>query len=301
MVVGTRPILSIRRCWPCLAPQLRRAKGRTCWEASDNQRMSTPHQSRVTEAWDLLRQRKADEGLVLLKDDCSVNRSPRASLGYGAALMWTEQYKNAVEYLEGVIEISRAAKPSIGLSEDHYSLAGAGRWCLGDYSEAVKLWRLGTQAPYAIYGVGLECPRLLFLASTLSAELCDRAKTLELLKKRASDPRVHDYPGTLAQFILGIVDNETLDASLARSGWRYAECLNRDHKWKAAFYRAVLDLERSIITRAAFGQLVEAMAELSQFEDLDSTEFWWMARYAEFYIARHEALLRGRNSQRTMG
>jgi tetratricopeptide (TPR) repeat protein len=263
--------------------------------------MPTPNQTRETEAWDLLRQGQTDEALPLLREECSVNRSNRASLGYGAALMWAGEYKTAVEHFEGVIETSRATKPSIGLSEDHYSLGGAGRWCLGDYTQAVKLWRLGTQAPYAIYGIGLECPRLLALAAILSPALCDQTKALELLKKRASDPRVHGYPGTLAQFILGIIDNETLEASLVRSGWRYTECSNRDHKWKAAFYRAVLDLERSTITRAAFGQLVESLAEFSQFDDLDSTEFWWMTRYAEFYIARHEALLRGSDTQKIVG
>ncbi len=211
--------------------------------------------------------------------------------------MWAGQYRTAVEHFEGVIEPSSTTKSKMGLSEDHYSLSGAGRWCLGDYSGAVKLWRLGTQAPYAIYGVGLECPRLLVLASILFSEQCDRAKALELLKTRASDPRVHDYPGTLARFVLGIVDNENLEASLARSGWRYAQCLNRDHKWKAAFYRAVLDLERSIITRAAFRQLAESMTEFSQFDDLDSTEFWWMTRYAEYYVARHEASLKGTDRQ----
>lgn len=176
------------------------------------------------------------------------------------------------------------------LSEDHYSLGGAARWCLGDHTEAVKLWRLGTQAPYATYGVGLECPRLLVLVAILDSELCDRAKALELLKKRASDPRVHGYPGTLAQFVVGVINDEALEVSLDRRGARYAQCSNRDHKWQAAFYRAVLDLERSVITRATFKQLAESMTEVSQFDDLDSTEFWWLTRCAEFYVARQEAL-----------
>jgi tetratricopeptide (TPR) repeat protein len=251
--------------------------------------MLTPRPSREEEAWNLLRHRQADDALTLLREECSGNRSSRASLGYGAALMWTGQYRAAAEHFEGVIETSRASKSPMMVLEDHYSLGGAGRWCLGDYTQAVKLWRLGTQAPYATYGVGLECPRLLVLVSILASELCDRAKALELLKKRASDPRVHDYPGTLAQFVVGVIDYEALEASLDRRGTRYAQCSNRDHKWNAAFYRAVLDLKRSTITRAAFEQLAESMTEFPQFDDLDSTEFWWLTRCPDFYVARREA------------
>ena len=36
--------------------------------------------------------------------------------------------------------------------------------------------------------------------------------------------------------------------------------------------------------------LAESMTEVSQFDDLDSTEFWWLTRCAEFYVARQEAL-----------
>jgi hypothetical protein len=259
--------------------------------------MLTPKQSREIEGWDLLRHRQTEEALALLREECSGNRSSRASLGYGAALMWTGQCRTAVEHFEGVIETSRATKNPMMLSEDHYSLAGAGRWCLGDYTEAVKTWRLGTQAPYAIYGVGLECPRLLVLASILDAELCDRPKALELLKKRASDPRVRNYPGTLAQLVVGMIGNEALEASLDHRGTREAPSSNRDRKWKATFYCTVLDLERSIISRSAFKQFAESMTESSQFVDLESKEFWWLTRCAEFYIARHEASLKGNDGQ----
>lgn len=255
--------------------------------------MFTPKQSRATEAWDLLRHRQTDEALAPLREECNENRSTRASLGYGAALMWAGQYKTAVEHFEGVIETSQATKNSMGLSEDHYSLGGAGRWYLRDYSEAVKLWRLGTQAPYATYGVGLECPRLLVLVSILRPELWDREKAERLLKKRASDPRVHDYPGTLAQFVAGMIGNEAPEASLDRRGTREAHCSRRDRKWKAAFYRSVLDLERSVTSRAAFEQFAESMTEASQFDDLEPEEFWRLTRCAEFYVARHEALLKG--------
>ena len=254
--------------------------------------MITPKQSRATEAWGLLRHRQTDEALALLREECNENRSTRASLGYGAALMWAGEYKAAVEHFEGAIETSRAAKNSMGLSENQYSLGGAGRWCLRDYSEAVKLWRSGTQAAYATYGVGLECPRLLVFVSILRPELCDREKALRMLKNRASDPRVHDYPGTLAQFVVGMIGNEALEASLDGRGMREEHCSHRDRKWKAAFYRTVLDLERSMTPRAVFKQFAESMTEASQFDDLESEEFWRLARCAEFYVARHEASLR---------
>lgn len=176
------------------------------------------------------------------------------------------------------------------VSENHYSLGGAARWCLGDFASAVKLWRLGIKAPYATYGVCLQCPLLLVLASILAPELCERAEALELLKQRASDLRVRHYPGTLAQFVVGTVDSEVLQSSAERSQPRYAQCANRDMKWNVSFYRAVMDLEHSVTTRAEFKRLAKSMTDSSRFDDLDSTEFWWLTRCAEFYIARHEAL-----------
>jgi hypothetical protein len=255
--------------------------------------MLTPKRSREDEAWDLLRHQHTDEALALLREESGGNRVSRASLGYGAALMWAGQYKAATEHLEGVIETSRMEKIPMMASENHYSLCGAGRWCLGDSAAAVKLWRLGIKAPYATYGICLECPLLLVLVSILAPELCDRAEALELLKQRASDPRVRDYPGTLAQFVVGAIDNEALQSSVERSQARYAQCSNRDRKWNVAFYRAVLDLEQSVTTRAEFKRLTESMTDFSQFDDLDSTEFWWLTRCAEFYVARHEALPEG--------
>lgn len=252
--------------------------------------MLTSKRSREQEAWDLLRHRHTDEALALLGEESSGNRVSRASLGYGAALMWAEQYRAASEHFEGVIEISRTTKSPMMVSENHYSLGGASRWCLGEYTEAVKLWRLGIKAPYATYGVCLKCPQLLVLVSILAPELCDRAEALELLTRRASDPRVHDYPGTLAQFVVGTIDGEALESSVERRQEQYSQCSNRDQKWNATFYRAVLDLERSVTTRAEFNRLMESMTESSLFGDLDSTEFWWLTRCAEFYVARHEAL-----------
>jgi hypothetical protein len=112
--------------------------------------------------------------LALLREESGRNRFSRASLGYGAALMWAGRYKAATEHFEGVIETSRMEKIPMMVSEEHYSLGGAGRWCLGDSTGAVKLWRLGIKAPYATYGVCLKCPLLLVLASILAPELSNR-------------------------------------------------------------------------------------------------------------------------------
>ena len=248
--------------------------------------MVEAHHPREDKAWDLLRLRQTDEALALLKEESGGHRISRASLGYGAALMWAGRYEAAIEHLGSIIEISRTEKIPMMVSELHYTLGGAGRWYLGDLTGAVELWRQGIKAPYATYGVCLKCPLLLLVASILAPKLCDQGEALELLRRNASDPRVRDYPGTLAQFVAGNIGLETLQSSVERKEVRYAHSANRDRKWNVDFYRAVLDLEKSLITRPEFKEMMKSLTEFSQFGDLDSTEFWWLTRCAEFHVAR---------------
>ncbi len=173
--------------------------------------------------------------------------------------------------------------------DTHYTLGGAAKWCLGDHPGAVKLWRLGIKAPYATYGVCLQPLMLLVLASILEPGLCDRQEAAEVLRRKSSDSRVRDYPGTLAQFVAGTIDLAALEASAEKRYRRHEESLHRDVKWQVAFYRAVVDLERSVLTRRAFCTLTKEITEPGQFDDLDSGEFWWLTRCAEFYVARAEA------------
>lgn len=251
--------------------------------------MVTSRQLREAEAWDLLRQKHVEKALALLRAENDENPGMRASLGYGAALMWTGLYENAAVHFEKTIEDSRRTKNPMARSENHYSLGGAARWFLGDHRAAVKLWRLGVKAPYAVYGVCLESPLLLVLASILEPGLCDRAEATEMLRKKSSDPRVSAYPGTLAQFVAGTIDLAGLEASAERRAARYAQCLQRDRKWKIAFYRAVLDSGRCAVTSKDLQTLMKEMTEPGQFDDLDSLEFWNLTRCAEFYVARWEA------------
>jgi tetratricopeptide (TPR) repeat protein len=251
--------------------------------------MLTPQQEQVREdkAWALLRHGHAEEALALLKDASDGSRELRVTLGYGAALMWVGQYNAAAEHFEAIIQTSRLEKLPMMLSENHYALGGAGRWCLGDLSGAIELWRLGMMAPYATYGVCLQCPLLLVLASILEPQLLGLDGAPDLLKERSRDPRLRGFPGTLAQFVVGTIDLAVLQSSVAREGARHAKCLNRDRKWRVAFYSAVLDAQRSKTAERSSKRLVESITDPRQFDDLDRTEFWWLTRCAEYYIAKH--------------
>jgi tetratricopeptide (TPR) repeat protein len=251
--------------------------------------MVASDQSNEDRGWELLRGTHTEEALALLKNELDRERGVglRSTVGYGAALLWTGQYRSAAENLERVIETNRKTRGP--LSEDHYSLAGAGRWCLGEYPRAVELWRLGTKAPYAVYGVCLATPKLLVLSSILEPIQFAKPEAMELLKKKSMNPGVQGYPGTLAQFIAGLIDHAALDESVEQRTAREVGSLIRDRKWKVAFYDAVLDLAAGGITRNAFRKRMRSITKPSQFNDLDASEFWWLTRSAEFYIARHEA------------
>jgi len=228
----------------------------------------------------------AERALLLSQERHALDRSPSSYLQLGISLLWIGDYEASAKHFERQIE--RKEKPIIR-SEGDYLYLGTARWCLADYPSAVDHWRAGINAPYAIGGVCTHSPLLLMLASILRSGVFDRNKAAEMLSKKVNDPRAQYWPGTLAQYVAGFIDNEEVEASWVGNVSRYDKGVLADRKWLTAFYKALLELDRNGINENKFRQIMFSMVESSQFRSWRPAEFFNLTRHQEFYVARYEA------------
>jgi len=233
-----------------------------------------------------MQQGDAERALALSQERHTREHSPSSHVQLGVALMWNEDYERATDYYLKAIE---AAEKSLGNSEDDFLFLGVARWCVEDYASAVTYWKAGINARYAIGGVCAHSPLMLILASILRPGSFERAQAEEVLATKVEDPRTQYWPGTLAQYVAGLIDNAALEASWVGNISRYEQSVLPDRKWLTSFYKALLKLGRGGINKADFRQLLQKMAEPSQFQSWKPLEFFYLTRHQEFYIARHEA------------
>lgn len=162
-------------------------------------------------------------------------------------------------------------------------MAGVAMWCAGDRKEAVKQWRAGVDCDYADSVGGVRNPLLLFCAYVLEPELVSAAEAAELLTARADDPRVRNWPGPVAEFVLGRIDEAGLRAKCV--GAQESGTVLRH--WFADFYVALVAKERGTSTgfKTAMGKLVDAVLADSALENRLFPNALWDA---ELFIARRE-------------
>ncbi len=180
--------------------------------------------------WDHLRQENAEQGLTILRERYTHDPSGSHTMELGVAYLWVEDYEAAEQHFQYAIKTHRT------LGDVFYGMAGAAVWCTDNPGAAVRHWHAGLDAPYAVGGVGIRLPLLLFLASILRPNVYPRNDASRVLLKRIQDPRSKYWPGPLAKFVLGLGDEKTL-ANLC-TGTNELDTLHR--KWLVRFYQTVL-------------------------------------------------------------
>jgi tetratricopeptide (TPR) repeat protein len=116
----------------------------------------------------------------------------------GAVYMWSGDYRSALAHFDEQI---LAALPRNAPSDSTFGMAGAAAWCLGDEKLAIKYWRKGTTAGYAVGGANTRTDLLLYAASLLSPATFPVESAEQLLIKKANHWRVKNWPGPIAQYI----------------------------------------------------------------------------------------------------
>jgi len=198
----------------------------------------------------------------------------------GVAYLWLEDFHAAERHFLHAIKESRVR------GDTFYGMAGAAKWCLDDPVAAVRYWRGGLDAPYAVGGIGISLPLLLWAASILRPGVFPAKEAARLLKAKAKDPRADSWPGPIAKFILGLSDEISLAAA----------CFERNavqpgQKRIAEFYKGLLEFSRGAEDATVLREIMRTTADTSQSDWSKEEDFLDLMWSEEFFVARHEASL----------
>jgi hypothetical protein len=123
-----------------------------------------------------------------------------------------------------------------------FGMAGVAKWCADEPNAGVGIWESGLDAQFADGAGGVDLPLFLLVASILRPSVFSRSEATRILEKRVKDPRVKNWPGALAQFVLNLIDERALEERSIHGRDRKAP---PSVKWRIAFYKPVLELDRA--------------------------------------------------------
>lgn len=97
-----------------------------------------------------------------------------------------------------------------GETDSDFVFAGIAHWFLKQHTEALNLWRKAKDTKYRDAAGGVDIPLLLLFAAVKLQEANLEKEAVSLLKKRAKSKRMVNWPGPLANYMLGETSEETL-------------------------------------------------------------------------------------------
>ncbi len=240
--------------------------------------MSVEHQ------WALIRRGDVDEGLALMQENFKATPNPSTLMTLGLGYLWAEKYESAWSHFQDWMHRYRVT------ADAYFALAGVARWCLDNTTAASESWKLGLAAQYIDMAGGIRSSLLLWVASILRPNDTLRREAAQLLGEKVKDPKVRHWPGALAQFVLNQIDESQLEE---RSKERLSQETPPGQKWQVAFYKLVLELEREGLNKGDFEGAMRGLVDTSGPAWSEEQDLLQLVRNPEFYIARHEASIRG--------
>lgn len=153
--------------------------------------------------WDLVKQGQFEMAYARLTE--KVTREPERSFHYtnrGLCLLNMGRLQEALADFQTVIRLRSE-------SDRGYIYAGVTLWWLGRSLEAVEVWRKAVGAKYTDEAGGVEAPALLFFAASRLADRKIEKDAISLLRKKWKPRLSQIWPGPIAGFLLGKMDEET--------------------------------------------------------------------------------------------
>ncbi len=200
----------------------------------------------------------------------------------GAVYMWSGDYRSALAHFDAEI---REALPRNAPADSTFGMAGAAAWCLGDEKLAIKYWRNGTTAGYAVAGANARTELLLYAASQLNPVTFPVESAEQLLIKKANHWRVKNWPGPIAQYILGIAsEQEARQKAVDREG-DLAE--PNPMSWQFDFYKLLATAASAEKEMRVLESGLQNLVNVKGSEYLAGMKFFYFLRLEEFYLARH--------------
>jgi hypothetical protein len=170
-------------------------------------------------------------------------------------------------------------------ADSTFGMAGAAAWCLGEEKLAIKYWRNGTTADYAIAGSNTRTELLLYAASLLDPAAFPVESAEQLLIKNATHWRVKNWPGPIAQYILGIAsEQEVRQKAVDREG---DPAEPNPMSWQFDFYKLLTTAVSAGKEMSALESGLQNLVSVKGSEYLAGIKFFYFLRLEEFYLARH--------------
>jgi hypothetical protein len=229
--------------------------------------------------WIHLRTGDPEKGLELVRRAHDRQPTPSHIMELGVAYLWLQRYAAAWEHFRSTID--RYPTTMSGF----YGMAGAAKWCLDDFGEAIRQWKAGLKASYSdTAGLGIRVPLLLFTAAVLKPlGGFERHAAERILEERSQDSRAERWPGPIAKWLVGLVSNTEFERRWEGDG----QADTYDRRWSAEFYQAVSRGGRK--ENSAFQESMVKLSDVSR-PEWSQPDFFLLRMWNEdFFIARHEA------------
>jgi hypothetical protein len=236
------------------------------------------------DSWiDELRADRIDQAIDHLRQELRTTRLfPSNYYSLGAAYMWSGDYQSAFAHFDEQI---RARLPNNPAGDAAFSMAGVAAWCLGDEKLAVKYWRRGTTPGYAVAGANTRTALLLYTASVLKPDTFSAETADKLLREKAGHWRVKNWPGPIAQYILGTASEEEVGQEAA---YHSDDPTDQNPKsWQFDFYKLLKNSASAINGMLALDNGIQRLLDVKGSGYLAGEKFFDFLRLEEFYLTRH--------------
>lgn len=232
-------------------------------------------------AKELLFTGQSEEALRLMRETCATGSGAAEIMQLGTAYLWLENYIEAWEHFNS------ANQKQPKHTARFYEMAGISKWCMGERQMAVEQWIEGCDCDYADGAGGVCSPLLLFTASIIHPDIFARREAEKLLTVRANENRIRNWPGPVAEHVLGRINKTTLREKCVGVNPRDTE----SRHWLADFYLGIIGLSNGDILghKKTMRKVATAASKYigpgRKVFDLSDK-----IRETEFYIARSEAV-----------
>jgi len=144
------------------------------------------------------------------------------------ALLKLDKLDEAIRLSEEII------RSNAGSTDSDFIFLGVARWLKRQPIPAIETWKTGLKAKYTDAAGGVEIPMLLLFAAVRTLDKALEKEALALLKKAIKSKRSVNWPGPVAQYLLGSISEAELSSLIETQ-----PILHEKQACQAHFYRAV--------------------------------------------------------------
>jgi lipoprotein NlpI len=200
--------------------------------------------------WDLIQLGKFDEACTLADSEFKQNGDVFPLRNKIFALLQLNKFDESIRLSEQIIESTD------GNADRDFIFLGVAHWCKDQRDLAVQAWKSGLHTQYTDAAGGVEVALLLLFASAITQDEKLEKEALSLVKKASKSKRMINWPGPLADYMLGKISEEAL-----RSRVDAQPILHEKQTCQADFYVAISRFLSS--DKKAFQDRLTACAKVS--------------------------------------